>query len=329
MHVTKVMLKIEYILINGRTKLWFKRWRSNTTRWRRNDRRVHDQSQSDSWYHHVHANRQNIMWYASCRCKFLWIPCWTNEQCDHVHHASSRLVMWETWRWRTRFLRLNLDTSPMYGLGVRFSMDCVNRTRWASASRRDNECNEWCETWCCDLCHSGPVGVREVTWDGDKGLWVASKMNWFRMIYLTTPWFEDGAKVVRIERSAMERMKTAGVRPDVVTLNTLIRSYCMDRNMRAAMSLLGTIRTSGLRPDDRTYNTLMQGRIELKNMDRAMDLFKQMKRNKRARPTIVTYTLLIAGWAREMGRLIWQRKWCKIWWIIVIFLLTLKHSTHW
>ena len=38
-------------------------------------------------------------------------------------------------------------------------------------------------------------------------------------------------------------------------------------------------------------------------MDRAMDLFKQMKRNKRLRPTIVTYTLLITGWAREMRRM--------------------------
>ena len=47
----------------------------------------------------------------------------------------------------------------------------------------------------------------------------------------------------------------------------------------------------------------MQGWVELKNMDRAMDLFKQMKRNKRVRPDIVTYTLLITGWAREMKRM--------------------------
>ena len=87
-------------------------------------------------------------------------------------------------------------------------------------------------------------------------------------------------------------MKAAGVRPDVVTLTTLIRSYCKDRNMRAAISLFKSMETSGLRPSDRTYNTLMQGWIELKNMDRAMDLFKHMKRfqDKRVRPDIVTYT---------------------------------------
>ena len=73
--------------------------------------------------------------------------------------------------------------------------------------------------------------------------------------------------------------------------------------MRAAMSVFGMMRTSGLIPSDRTYNTLMQGWIELKNMDRAMNLFKQMKRNKRVRPDIVTYTLLISGWARSMGRM--------------------------
>ena len=73
--------------------------------------------------------------------------------------------------------------------------------------------------------------------------------------------------------------------------------------MRTAMSLLGTMRTSGLLPNRRTYTTLMQGWIERKNMVRAMDLFKQMKRNRDTRPDIVTYTLLITGWAREMKRL--------------------------
>ena len=38
-------------------------------------------------------------------------------------------------------------------------------------------------------------------------------------------------------------------------------------------------------------------------MDRAMDLFKQMKRNKRVRPDIVTYNLLITGWTRQMRRM--------------------------
>ena len=34
-----------------------------------------------------------------------------------------------------------------------------------------------------------------------------------------------------------------------------------------------------------------------------MDLFKKMKRNKHVRPNIVTYTLLIGGWAREMQQM--------------------------
>ena len=75
--------------------------------------------------------------------------------------------------------------------------------------------------------------------------------------------------------------------------------------MRAAESLFRTMKWAGLRPSDRTYNTLMQGWIELKNMNRAMDLFKEMKRyqDSRVRPDIVTYTLLITGWAREMRRM--------------------------
>ena len=134
---------------------------------------------------------------------------------------------------------------------------------------------------------------------------LASKMNVvpdeFSYNTLIRGWCEKGCEDRAIE--VMERMKAAGVRPDVVTLTTLIRSYCKDRNMRAAMSLLETMKKTGMRPNVRTYNTLMQGWIELKNMDRAMDLFKQMKRNKRVRPTIVTYTLLIGGWARSMGRM--------------------------
>ena len=74
---------------------------------------------------------------------------------------------------------------------------------------------------------------------------------------------------MRIAIDVMERMKAAGVRPDVVTLTTLIRSYCKDRNMRAATSLLETMRATGLRLTVLT-STLMQGWIELKDMDRAM-----------------------------------------------------------
>ena len=99
-------------------------------------------------------------------------------------------------------------------------------------------------------------------------------------------------------------MKEAGVRPNVVTFTTLIRSYCKNKNMSAAMSLFDVMRESGLRPNDRTYNTLIQGWIELKKMNRAMDLFKKMKRNKCVRPDIVTYTLLITGWARSMKNMI-------------------------
>ena len=73
--------------------------------------------------------------------------------------------------------------------------------------------------------------------------------------------------------------------------------------MRAAMSILETMKRTGVRPCDRTYNTLMQGWIELKNMDRVMGLFKQMRRNKRVHPTVVTYNLLISGWSRSMGRM--------------------------
>ncbi len=35
----------------------------------------------------------------------------------------------------------------------------------------------------------------------------------------------------------------------------------------------------------------------------AMDLFKQMKREKRVRPDVVTYNSLITGWARHMKRM--------------------------
>ena len=39
---------------------------------------------------------------------------------------------------------------------------------------------------------------------------------------------------MRIERiEVMERMKAMGVRPDVVTLTTLIRSYCKDKRKDA------------------------------------------------------------------------------------------------
>ena len=68
---------------------------------------------------------------------------------------------------------------------------------------------------------------------------LASKMNvipdTWSYTTLMRGWCEQGCEDRAID--VMERMKAAGVRPNVVTLNTLIRSYCKDRNMRAAMSL--------------------------------------------------------------------------------------------
>jgi len=37
-------------------------------------------------------------------------------------------------------------------------------------------------------------------------------------------------------------------------------------------------------------------------MDRAMELFREMKRRK-VRPDVVTYNLMISGWARQMKRM--------------------------
>ena len=80
---------------------------------------------------------------------------------------------------------------------------------------------------------------------------MASKMNIVPCVisYDDEGWCEQGCEDRAIE--VMERMRAAGVRPNVVTFTTLIRSYCKDRNMRAAMSLLETMSRLGL-PDDRT-----------------------------------------------------------------------------
>ena len=129
------------------------------------------------------------------------------------------------------------------------------------------------------------------------------EMNVFEWVS-TTPWFEDGVrKVVRVERS-----RWWNEWKQLVCVRTWwLLKHWFDPTARIGICVLrchflkwweGQIET-----DDRTYNTLMQGWIELKNMDRAMDLFKQMKRDKRVRPDVVTYTSLIGGWARSMGRI--------------------------
>ena len=121
---------------------------------------------------------------------------------------------------------------------------------------------------------------------------MASKMNVVPDVWSYTTlmrgWCEQGCEDRAIE--VMERMKAAAG-PDVVTLTT-DRSYCKDRNMRAAMSLL---EHEADRIETRSYLHHTHARlIELKDMDRAKDLFNRWRETNEG-PTVVMGTVIWLG----------------------------------
>ena len=57
----------------------------------------------------------------------------------------------------------------------------------------------------------------------------------------------------------IEQMVAVGIRPDVVTFTTFIRSYCKEKDMDTAMDVLRAMRRNRIKADAWTYNTMMQG----------------------------------------------------------------------
>ncbi|KAI5683740.1 hypothetical protein M9H77_04968 [Catharanthus roseus] len=89
------------------------------------------------------------------------------------------------------------------------------------------------------------------------------------------------------------------VRPDIITYNSLIYSYCRERRMREALRLFKEIK--GANPDQVTYTTLIDGCCRANDLAEALRLHDAMEA-KGLYPGILTYNSILRKLCEE-GRL--------------------------
>ncbi|VVA89724.1 unnamed protein product [Arabis nemorensis] len=99
-----------------------------------------------------------------------------------------------------------------------------------------------------------------------------------------------------------EEMKEKGLKPDVVTYNSLIDVYCKDREMEKAYKLVDKMREEDETPDVITYTTIIGGLGLIGQPDKAREVLKEMKEYG-CYPDVPAYNAAIRNYciARRLG----------------------------
>ncbi|XLS59148.1 hypothetical protein HN51_008903, partial [Arachis hypogaea] len=93
-------------------------------------------------------------------------------------------------------------------------------------------------------------------------------------------------------------MAKRGVKPDVVTYNSLMVGYCLVNQVNKAKYVFNTMAQSRVSLDVQSYNIMINGLCKSKMVDEALNLFEEMRR-KYLVPNTVTYNTLIDGLSKS------------------------------
>ncbi|XP_010474658.1 PREDICTED: putative pentatricopeptide repeat-containing protein At1g02420 [Camelina sativa] len=99
-----------------------------------------------------------------------------------------------------------------------------------------------------------------------------------------------------------EEMKGKGLKPDVVTYNSLIDVYCKDREIEKAYKVIDKMREEDETPDVITYTTIIGGLGLIGQPDKAREILNEMKEYG-CYPDVAAYNAAIRNFciARRLG----------------------------
>ncbi|KAB2623298.1 pentatricopeptide repeat-containing protein [Pyrus ussuriensis x Pyrus communis] len=111
--------------------------------------------------------------------------------------------------------------------------------------------------------------------------------------------FRDMISKKRIQEALtlLETMTTKGIKPDVVTFNSLISASCKSGNWEEGVRLFKTMIGYGALPDIFTYNSVLDALCKEGKTTEALNLVNEMFR-RGEKPDVVTYNSLIKGLCR-------------------------------
>ncbi|RUS15842.1 hypothetical protein BC937DRAFT_91920 [Endogone sp. FLAS-F59071] len=93
-------------------------------------------------------------------------------------------------------------------------------------------------------------------------------------------------------------MSRAGIPPDIITYNSLLKGYFYNGDSPSALSVLRDIRAAGLEPDVITATTIIDALFDSGQASSAEVVLKAMQATG-IEPNIVTYSAFIKGWLRR------------------------------
>ena len=100
-----------------------------------------------------------------------------------------------------------------------------------------------------------------------------------------------------------ERMKLDGIKPNIVTYNCLITAYLFSNQMDPAWKVLTTMKRAKVLPSTATFNSFLSAALKGGDYKRAEAIVEQMKKEPSAKPNSITVFILVARYA-EAGRLL-------------------------
>lgn len=105
----------------------------------------------------------------------------------------------------------------------------------------------------------------------------------------------------------IELMESNGVQPDLITFNTLIDAYYRGDNVAEGDKMWALMESKGLVPNARSYNPKLRLLVADDRMSEAVDLIEEM-RSKGVKPDIYSYNAMIKGYC-DIRNLEEAKKW--------------------
>lgn len=112
----------------------------------------------------------------------------------------------------------------------------------------------------------------------------------------------SGWKLTEEAESFFEEMRELGVRPDVVSYNSLIDVYCKGKELEKAYKVVEKMRKEDILPDEFTYTSIIGGLGLVGQPDKARDVLKEMKEYG-CYPDVAAYNAAIRNYciAKRLG----------------------------
>ncbi|KAL4571250.1 hypothetical protein LXL04_018007 [Taraxacum kok-saghyz] len=87
-------------------------------------------------------------------------------------------------------------------------------------------------------------------------------------------------------------MESLGLKPNVVTYNTIINGYCIKNNLDGAKQIFNRMKAKGIQPDTYSYGSLITGMCKDERFNEASELLNKMEESNLV-PTAISYNSII------------------------------------